>query len=77
MASDRTNLSSLAFGSSSTLVLKIGAECSNPARSDLCGGPGGNLGPYRDCRRCENQKGQRTDKLKKDGGNKSCRRLRF
>ena len=30
------------------LVLKIGAECNNPARSDLCGGAGGNLGPYRD-----------------------------
>jgi hypothetical protein len=30
----------LGLGIGSTLVLKIGAECSNPARSDLCGGPG-------------------------------------
>ena len=30
----------LGLGTGSTLVLKIGAECSNPARSDLCGGPG-------------------------------------
>jgi hypothetical protein len=28
------------LGIDSTLVLKIGAECSNPARSDLCGGRG-------------------------------------
>jgi hypothetical protein len=30
----------LDLGIGSTLVLKIGAECSNPARSDLCGEPG-------------------------------------
>jgi hypothetical protein len=35
----------LGLGIGSTLVLKIGAECSNPARSDLCGGPGETLVP--------------------------------
>ena len=35
------------LGIGSTLVLKIGAERSNPARSDLWGA-GGNPGPYRD-----------------------------